>query len=213
MKTSFYILTIILSFGMIGNSCSKEEETAPQVGGNDTLSSVELTQGEKDCLLQMREEEKLARDVYLYAGDLYGMQIFSNISASEQRHMDEVLKLLDTYELDDPASQDIGKFNNAEIQNLYNDLTSKCDKSLLDALLVGATIEDLDLFDLETCMANSNKSDILQVYEHLSCGSRNHMRAFTKQIIKNGGSYSPLYITVKQYEDIVNSEQEKCEMN
>ena len=56
-----------------------------------------MTQAEKDGLILMREEEKLARDVYLHSFDLYGVQIFSNISNAEQTHMDRILDLLITF--------------------------------------------------------------------------------------------------------------------
>ncbi len=62
-----------------------------------------LTAAEEEGLLFMREEEKLARDVYLVLFDKWGLRVFENIAESEQRHMDAVLYLLGKYGLDDPA--------------------------------------------------------------------------------------------------------------
>ena len=53
-----------------------------------------LSQAEIDGLLYMREEEKLARDVYqaLYAE--WESPAFANIAVSEQQHMDSILALI-----------------------------------------------------------------------------------------------------------------------
>jgi hypothetical protein len=67
-------------------------------------SAATLTKPEIDALLLMREEEKMARDVYLQLNDLWGLPIFQNIESSEQTHMDAVKTLLDRYGLQDPAA-------------------------------------------------------------------------------------------------------------
>ena len=190
-------------------SCSKEDDKTT----TSSPVTASLTQDEKDGLIQMREEEKLARDVYLYSLDLYGKQIFSNISNSEQTHMDRILELLVTYNLPDPASAETGVFNNPELQKLYNDLTALSKTSLLEALLAGATIEDLDIYDLEELVKTTNKSDILLAYENLNCGSRNHMRAYTRQIVGEGGSYAAQFITEERYQEILAGNHEKCGSN
>jgi hypothetical protein len=68
-----------------------------------TASTTSLTTEEKNDLLFMREEEKLARDVYLTLHDIWGTPVFANIATSEQQHMDAILKLLNTYKLPDPT--------------------------------------------------------------------------------------------------------------
>ena len=74
---------------------------------SDALSQVstdELSAEEAEGILYMREEEKLARDVYLTLHEKWEMPIFQNISSSEQTHTDAVKTLIDRYELDDPAA-------------------------------------------------------------------------------------------------------------
>ncbi len=74
----------------------------------------------------MREEEKLARDVYLQVADLWGMNIFSNIARSEQTHMDSVLSLIDLFGAVDPVGDRArDEFANQDLQALYNDLVSQ----------------------------------------------------------------------------------------
>lgn len=155
-----------------------------------TLAQNTLTQKEKEDLLFLREEEKLARDVYLFSLSKYDEIIFKNISKSEQRHMDAVLALLSTYNIQDPvAGLDKGKFSNKDLQNLYDSLTARAAISKLEALKAGAFIEDLDLKDIKYFTANTTKPDLLGVYDRLACGSRNHMRAFNSWIKDEGGSY------------------------
>jgi len=206
MKTLKYFLPIIFLVTLTQASCSNDDDDVTTT----TPVVATLTQAEKDGLIQMREEEKLARDVYLYSFDLYGKQIFTNISNSEQKHMDRILELLVTYNLPDPASTEIGVFNNPDLQKLYNDLTALSKKSLLDALLVGTTIEDLDIYDLEELIKTTNKSDILLAYDNLNCGSRNHMRAYTSQVIGEGGTYTVQFITDQRYQEILAGDHEKC---
>ena len=68
-----------------------------------TGTTGSLTQAEIDALWFMREEEKLARDVYLVLAEKWDLGLFWNIAESEQQHMDAVLKLLKKYGLEDPA--------------------------------------------------------------------------------------------------------------
>lgn len=170
-----------------------------------TLSDSEIT-----GLLQMREEEKLARDVYITLGQKWGLAVFSNISPSEQTHTDAVKVLLDRYGISDPVSDNtVGVFQSLTFQKLYNDLVIKGNKSLIDALIVGATVEDLDIFDLEKLMKQTSKQDILVIYSNLQRGSRNHMRAFVKNINTRGSAYVPEYISKDDFTTIINSSQER----
>ncbi len=158
----------------------------------------------------MREEEKLARDVYLYLYDQYEVQIFANISNSEQMHMTKILDLLIQYNIADPALPNQGEFSNSDLQNLYNQLIETGKSSLLDALKVGATVEDLDIYDLKEFSELTQNQDILEVFANLTCGSRNHMRGFYSQIINEGADYSPQYISPEEFDYIINSQHEQC---
>lgn len=170
----------------------------------------ELSDEEISGLILMREEEKLARDVYTSLGSVWGKKIFSNIAASEQTHTDAVKALLSKYGIKDPVSGDtVGVFASKDMQNLYNGFIEKGKMSLSDALAVGATVEDLDIRDLENLKNQTNKEDILVVYNNLQKGSRNHLRAFVKNIQANGGTYTPQYINDGDYDLIINSAQER----
>ena len=209
MKTLLYIIPAMLFLTLAQTSCSKDDEDATP---NPTVNApaTELNEAEVSALIYMREEEKLARDVYLFSLDLYGMRIFSNISESEQVHMDAILDLMNTYNIQDKTPQETGVFNNSELQKLYNDLTARSSKSLLDALMVGATIEDLDIKDLKEQAQKTERADIIGTFGFLECGSRNHMRSYDMQVENSGGSYTAQFISQEEYDAIVDSEKEMC---
>ena len=175
-----------------------------------SLPKEDLSNQERESLIQMREEEKLAHDVYLTLYKKWNLPIFSNITQSEQTHTNAIKALLKRYNIEDPVkSEDIGVFTSPRIQELYNSLVLQGEKSLLDGLKVGATIEDLDIKDLEDFMKIVNNQDIILVYQNLTKGSRNHLRSFVRLIKKNGGSYSPQYISSDYYNKVINSEMER----
>jgi len=197
MKNLMYLmlLTLILS-------CSDDNETEEL---NESLSNQEI-----ENLQFLKEEEKLARDVYLFSYDLYTQNIFKNIANSEQSHMNSVSVLIEKYNIQDLSLDERGKFSNSELQKLYDDLTSLATKSIEDALIVGATIEDLDINDLNNFVSNSDHQDMVEMYELLNCGSRNHMRSFTNSLTNLGLDYDPQFISLDEYISIINSDKEKC---
>ncbi len=160
---------------------------------------------EIEDLLWMREEEKLARDVYLTLAEQWDVAVFTNISQSEQQHMDAVAVLLERYGLEDPVGENgVGEFTNPELQALYDELVAQGSQSLADALTVGATIEDVDILDLEEAMARTDNADIQQVYSSLECGSENHLRAFVSTLEQmTGESYTPQFIDQATYDAIL----------
>lgn len=189
--------------------CNTDED--PTGGIPDpTPPKTELTNQEIADLQFLREEEKLARDVYLYAFDKYNFELFQKIAGSEQVHIDEVKILLDKYELEDPASIDKGVFLDTTLQNLYNQLIAMTDTSFLGGLTAGMIIEDMDMSDIEDFEANTAITEILDVYAFLKCTSKNHMRYFYVDLTNNGGTYSPQFISQQEYDDIVNSQLVMC---
>ena len=177
---------------------------------NDQESDQQLTETETNDLKFLREEEKLARDVYLNLYSEYGLNIFNNIASSEQKHMDAVLNIMQQHNIADPASIEHGIFNNPDLQTLYDNLTAQAGESLVAALKVGATIEDVDIKDLQEAILSTSHSNISDMYQKLECGSRNHMRAFVGQLDALNESYEPQFITSEEFADIINSSNEQC---
>lgn len=172
------------------------------------LASVpvtELSDAETAGLLLMREEEKLAHDIYLTLYDLWGQPVFQNIARSEATHTDAVLTLLERYGIADPVGDNAaGVFTNPELQALYDDLVAQGSESLIAALMVGAIVEEIDILDLEELSAQTDKADIITVYANLTKGSRNHLRAFVRIVEQRGGeTYAPQVMVQEDFDAII----------
>ena len=169
-----------------------------------------LSEQEKAALLYMVEEEKLARDIYLTLSQRWNLPVFRKIARAEQHHMNMVRVLLQKYGLEDPTQwEDIGEFQNEEIQRLYDQLVEKGSRSLLDALKVGALIEETDIKDLEERLKETDNRDIQIVFKNLMKGSRNHLRAFVRLIYRFGGTYEPLVLPQEQVQQILSTRIER----
>ena len=134
----------------------------------DSLSSsigsevdAELSEAEIEGILFMREEEKLAYDVYVTLYDEWGIKTFNNIARAESTHMEAVKSLIDKYGLEDSSSGEVGDFNNKRLQRLNDDLVEAGLVSELEALKVGAAIEEIDILDLEEYLLETSNEDLI----------------------------------------------------
>jgi len=171
------------------------------------IGIVGLTDVEVGSLIFMREEEKLAHDVYLALYDLWGLPLFQNIAGSEQTHTGAVKNLLNMFAIPDPAdTSPAGVFVNADLQALYDELTQRGAQSLGKGLKVGAAIEEIDILDLEENLEVVEEPSIRRVYENLLRGSENHLRAFTSTLERQTGEvYEPQYMDETDYNVIISS--------
>jgi len=197
---TFIGLMLVLA---IPYSCSDDNDSDSQ--SDPTV----LSTAEKSDLIFMMEEEKMARDVYSYLGNLWNSNVFANIQTSEQSHMDAVEKLLNYYNVS-YSNEAPGIFNNSDLQMTYDQLIEIGEVSIQNAMVVGATIEDLDINDLFINMENTNNSIILKVYNFLQCGSKNHLRSFNNQLELMSYTYTPQYISESYFKSIIESTNESC---
>ena len=169
------------------------------------VAPTTVSPAEAASLQFMREEEKLAHDVYVTLYEQWGLRVFNNISRSEQQHTEAVAYLLDRYDISDPAAgSDFGEFTNADLQGLYDQLVAQGSKSVADALKVGAAIEEIDIRDLQKRLAETDNADIERVYNSLLAGSENHLRAFVSNLkTQTGETYAPQYLSQTAYNAIV----------
>ncbi|TNE82148.1 MAG: DUF2202 domain-containing protein [Bacteroidetes bacterium] len=205
MKKLLILSVLFFGVGTCMISCTGCSKTETPTAPVYTLSAEEIAN-----LKFLREEEKLARDVYLLAKSKYDLMIFEHISGSEQTHFERIKTLMDKYGIADPALAEEGKFSNATLQDLYYTLAQKTALSELDALIVGATIEDMDINDIDGLLTKTTNPDLVKVYTDLNCGSRNHIRAFNSQIKNQGSTYTPQYISQEKFDSIINSLKEEC---
>jgi hypothetical protein len=179
------------------------EKTKEEQSSDNLLTELEIS-----SLQHMREEEMLAHDVYIFLAELYTVPVFRNIAKSELVHTEHVKELIEKFSLEDPAADhQPGVFKDAHIQELYDGLTKKGSTSLQDAIVVGLTIEDLDIADLEVALESEvDNEDIVEVYNFLLMGSKNHMKAFYFHAQRNGIDYDPQYISMEHFMEIVTGE-------
>ena len=208
------LLVLLWSYGLVSFSWARPPWAQGGAADSSAIANLpyqEISEEEREGLIWMREEEKLARDVYLTLYGKWHLQVFYNIAQSEQSHMDAIKSILDKYNIPDPVVSDqVGSFSNPEIGSLYEDLVRLGSNSVVDALIVGATIEDLDIKDLKERIATTDNEDIQSVYSSLMCGSRNHLRSFVGLLKGYGADYSPQYIDEDEFLDIINSDSEFC---
>ncbi|MDE8348095.1 MAG: DUF2202 domain-containing protein [Acidocella sp.] len=175
------------------------------------LPAVPLTAAEIADLTAMREEEKVARDVYLRLFDRWGLRPFGKISGSEQSHMDMLLIMLDRHGLPDPVRRlDVGEFNSPQMQKLHDDLLARGLLSETEAVSTGLLIEELDIIDLRQAARRTSRPDLRLVYAKLEQGSRNHLRAFNRWLNGLAGHYDPVHLTRAEYDAIAKAEHEPC---
>lgn len=215
MKKMFLSLGIAVAALMVV-SCDKSDDVealgldtmkSASVGQTDgvptfTTTATDLTQDEMDGLLLMREEEKMAGDVYAYFFSVYELPVFERIAASEDRHAEAVLALLNHFGIADPALADAGVFSNPTLQTLYEQLVLQ-GSTVEAALATGAYIEELDIADLMKLLDETDNADLELVYGNLLKGSENHLRAFVNTLSGLGEEYQNQILTDEVFAEIM----------
>lgn len=176
---------------------------------NISKKSSTLTKAEINSLLFMLEEEKMAFDVYTLMDEKWGTMQFDHIKNSEVMHMNAVKDILDQNSVKYNLLKK-GKFNDKNLQKLYDALIAQGNISEVEALKAGAKIEDVDIYDLIRLKKETKNEEIINAYNFLECGSRNHLRAFTRGLSRSNATYKAEYISEKDYQEILNGDQERC---
>lgn len=167
-------------------------------------AEASLTDREIADMRFMREEEKLAHDVYVAMHARWGLATFGNIAASETQHTEAVLARLVAHGIDDPAAgRAPGSFEDTGLQALYDRLVATGSESLIAALSVGALIEEKDIQDIRDKMAQTDEADVIAVYQNLLCGSYSHLLAFNRQLSNRGVAYAAQVIPQAEWDAIV----------
>lgn len=207
---------------------------APLHTATASRSLTLLDPAEETHLIFMREEEKLARDVYLTFAQWYPDQpVFNTIATtSEQTHTDTMRDKLDQYDLEDPnphtnnLPEILGVFTGDTYGEYFTEkfhqLTDMGSRSELDALYVGAFIEELDMHDIIECpqvivdmdngvgeggcgLSYTDERALINAYSSLVDGSESHLRAYVGQIeaVIGIGNYQAQYLTQEEVDAIL----------
>jgi hypothetical protein len=133
-------------------------------------------------LTEMREEERVARDLYTQLGRSSGEAIFTRIAAAEQRHLDAVERLMSSQGMDpDAAGTTVGRYAVPDLQSAYNRWLAAGRASDQAAYKVGVELEKQDIAELKALRVASGTTGA-RVVQALRTGSEHHLAAFTKAV-------------------------------
>lgn len=163
---------------------------------------------DKITLGQLREEEKLSRDLYQVLNSKWNHTVFRNISQAEAMHMDELKNLMDHYDVKDPVMETgdkRGKFVDEDFQRLYDSLVASGSTSLEQAFRAGALVEENGIQDLREAKDLTEVKDLAAIYTYLIMASEQHLRAFSQNLKRLGVIYTPVLMSIEEYDHIVGS--------
>jgi len=194
LVTRMLLIPILLA--LLGSS-------AAWAGKGNGSGVTSLDNDEAAILAFMAEEEKLARDVYLALFEVWGAEIFSSIALSEQQHMDTMAGKVDKYNLPDPVLPSSGVFTDPGLQEKYDLLVASGVQSYIDGLYAGATIEEIDMVDIQYAIDITSHLDVVTAYQNLLEGSKNHLRAYVGSLKAQGIDYAPQYLSQELFDAII----------
>jgi hypothetical protein len=204
MKTMQALLVILkasLLTLICAGACNAAKATA---AANDRAPVLDFN--EQTHLVFICEEEKLARDVYRVLGRRCPeLDSFSVMAENKEASNCAVQELLHKYQVSVPrVNRNVGVFSwgiyGRYFAEKYMVLTGQGTSSPLNALYVGAFIEELNILDIKQCpkaivditngineasacgMEYTDNPDVLVIYEALLDESRKHLRLLVKDI-------------------------------
>ena len=226
---ALFVVVVTCVVVVFTSAVSAQKQAGKQKGKNADAATKTLDFNEQTHLEFMREEEKLARDVYITLGARFPkLKVFGKIDDSEQRHTCAVCDMLTKYGIDDPNTNDnVGVYTGdpygAYFTQRYEQLVEDGSASKIAALYVGAYIEEMDMIDINYCPEEiveqykvidtesdcgkvyTDNPDIQRLYGSLLKGSENHLRAFVKNIERREGegSYQAQVLPQEQVDEIL----------
>jgi hypothetical protein len=166
-------------------------------------AETELTNDEIQSLRKMKEEEKLAHDVYSALFEKWEIPVLRNIMRAERNHINAILYTMKLNNIGDTLLSEKGIFTDPEIQALYTELVNQGTKSIADAYATGALIEEMDIHDLQQALLSAQDDHLIRVFSNLKRASETHLRAFNAHIEGAGNVYTPVYISEGEFKNII----------
>lgn len=223
MKTTIFTTALLGLFALV--SCNKSDDfTSPNdvplailnvdADGISTLTrasvapvltvTASLSADEIEFLFALREDEKMARDLYtVFAAKYSTAPQIDRIAAAENSHIAYVEAVLDYYEISYPAMTAAGLFEDAKRQAIYNELADKSG-TLLEVYATMAAVEEESVSAYKSVQSEITNENIALVITNMIKASSNHLKAAVCQIIVGGSTYTPLYLSAEEFGTIVN---------
>ncbi len=164
-----------------------------------------LTADEIEFLFAIREDEKVAKDLYTAFAGQYPTAIqFSRIAAAEATHIAAVETVLGYYEITYPALGAPGIFADAARQAQYDGLLAKA-TTLQAALEAMTTLEEENIAAYKAVEANITNANLKLIVSNMIKASSNHLKAAVRQLATLGVIYTPIHLDQATFDDIINS--------
>lgn len=190
----------ILSVESDGTSVFTRANIAPVLDVTSPLTADEI-----EFLYAIREDEKVARDLYLAFSAKYPkVTQISKIATAESSHIACVEAVLDYYEIEYPALGANGVFEDATRQAFYNELVDKS-STLIEASSTMALVEEETIFAYKSVQGQIANANISLIVTNMIKASSNHLRATVRHIKALGGNYVPSYLTTEEFDTIIKS--------
>lgn len=161
------------------------------------------------------DEERMAGELYLALGEMHAARPFTNIPRAEARHRELLQNLAARAGLPIPAATVAGRYETAAIQARYDALLARGRGSPLEALKVGALVEEQDIADLRALAITTDQAELKAAIAALERGSQHHLNAFVRNLEARGVSYAPQVLDAEVYAALIadNCERAGCGWN
>src|SRR6476620_4362177 len=168
---------------------------------------ITLSPAETKALINLHDNQKLSLFVYdsLYA--IWGINPFGNIRSAESQHVNFLDDVADNYALEletNEPGNSAATFTTPQAETIYQESISKGSLSVVDALKMGARLEEMSLQVLHNAKAVTIKSDLLHTFDILAMGSKNNLQAFNRRLKMYGITYEPGFLEQKDFRNIIN---------
>ena len=168
--------------------------------------NAQYTDIEKIGLNFTLQEEKAAYDFYSQMYSKYNLRVFENIMKAEKTHQEHVLNVMNKLNIGyEGYTETQGEFSIKEIQDLYDEMLKTGGYSVTDAMLASARYEEKDISDLKKYYSEAQNETIRALYQCLENASHNHLRAFVRNLKREGINYSPRILSTEEFNTIINS--------
>ena len=141
------------------------------------------------------DEERMAGELYRALGEKQDVMPFKNIPRAEARHRQLLENLATRAGLIPAKPTTAGRYETPAIQARYDALLARGQVSLIEALKVGALVEEQDIADLRGLVATTDSPELKSVVTALERGSRHHLNAFVRNLRSRGVEYAAQVLT------------------
>jgi hypothetical protein len=166
-KTFFVALLVtVVGFGLVMTTVNASSIYDSEVKSFELVADVEYSL--EEMLTYAIQDEYLAQAEYeLIISEFGEIRPFTNIVEAEQTHIDLLVPLFETYNIELPEN------NAAELTVLPESISS--------ALATGIEAEEMNIAMYQQFLSQDNlPDDVRTAFEYLMNSSENHLRAFSK---------------------------------